>query len=44
MAVRTYLEDALKDIDYDNLEEWVLTESFIKQFNINIFKNLFEIQ
>ena len=36
MPVRTYLEDALKDIDYDNLEEWVLTESFIKQFNINI--------
>lgn len=36
MSVRTYLEDALKDIDYDNLGEWVLTDSFIKEFNINI--------
>ena len=44
MAVRTYLEDALKDIDYDNLEEWVLTESFIKQFNINIKLYDYQVQ
>lgn len=42
MPVQTYLEDALNDINYDGLNEWVLEDSFLKKFNIN--KELYDYQ
>lgn len=42
MPVQTYLEDALRDINYDELSSWVLPDTFIKAYNIN--KNLYDYQ
>lgn len=42
MAVQTFLEDALKDINYDDLSDWKLTESQLKAFNNS--KNLYDYQ